>query len=154
MFQRIMTKPTLKQYNPTAIVQPNPPQDCDTQEGPWLVVLDNFLTPDECDVLIQLGADKGYLRSIEVGEEQPDGSYGSVRNDQRTSENAWCTQECYEHNVTQAIHDRMELLTGIDRNNYEYLQLLRYKQGQFYGEHHDYIPHERNERFQGVRVSR
>ena len=153
MFQRIMTKPTLKQYNPTAIMQPNPPQDCDTQEGPWLVVLDNFLTPEECDILIQLGADKGYHQSIEVGEEQPDGSYGSVRNDQRTSENAWCTQECYEDNVTQAIHDRMELLTGIDRNNYEYLQLLRYQQGQFYGEHHDYIPHERNERFQGVRVS-
>jgi prolyl 4-hydroxylase len=46
----------------------------------------------------------------------------------------------------------LEKLTGIDRMNYEYLQLLSYEEGEFYGQHHDFIDYQVN-RPQGVRVS-
>ena len=54
--------------------------------------------------------------------------------------------------VSLAVHDKLELLTGIPRENYEYLQLLRYEEGQFYGDHHDYIEHHKTDRSQGPRV--
>ena len=152
LFQRIMTEPKLAQYTPKAIMQPNPPQDSGSEKGPWIVVLDNFLTDEECDVLIQLGGDRGYEQSLDVGEEKYDGTFGSKQSEERTSSNAWCIEECWENNITQAVHDKLEFLTGIDRNNYEYLQLLRYEEGQFYGEHHDYIEHHKDGRSQGPRV--
>lgn len=117
-------------------------------------MLENFLTDEECDVLIRLGGDRGYEQSLDVGEEQHDGTFGSKQSEERTSSNAWCIEECWEHNVTQVVHDKLEYLTGIDRKNYEYLQLLRYEERQFYGDHHDYIEHHKEGRSQGPRVRR
>ena len=119
--------------------------------GPWIVVLENFLSEEECDTLIHLGGEKGYEISKDVGERNFDGTYDGIESKDRTSSNAWCTEECWEHSATQAVHDRIELLTGINRTNYEYLQLLRYEKGQFYGKHHDYIEHH-NQREPGVRI--
>eukprot|EP00977_Amphora_coffeiformis_P022285 scaffold10723_cov164-Amphora_coffeaeformis.AAC.13 len=166
MFERILTEPSLQQYQPVAMMRPNPPtataggddDDDDTtttavKEGPWIVVLENFLTDHECDTLIQLGAERGYERSKDVGERKADGTYGSVESKDRTSTNAWCVEECWDHAVTQSVHDKLELLTGgIPRAYYEYLQLLRYGQGEFYGQHHDYIEHHLD-RQQGPRES-
>ena len=163
MFQRILTEPALQRYQPRAVMQPNPPTTTTTtnddddnhhpapKQGPWIVVLENFLSDEECDTLIRLGAERGYEQSKDVGAQNFDGTYAATTSKDRTSSNAWCVEECWEHNVTQAIHDRLELLTGVDRMNYEYLQLLRYEEGQFYGEHHDYIDHH-NDRSQGPRV--
>lgn len=151
MFENILTNPALGELEPKALMRPNPPEDSGVPEGPWIVVLENFLTEAECEDLIRLGAERGYERSMDVGEKKADGTYGAHESKDRTSSNAWCIEDCWEHETTRRVHDRLELLTGVDRQNYEYLQLLKYNEGEFYGSHHDYIWHH-VDRAQGARV--
>lgn len=40
-----------------------------------MVVLDTFLTQEECDRLIYLGGEEGYNRSADVGQEKEDGTF-------------------------------------------------------------------------------
>ena len=95
MFTRIVTEPEFQQYNVTVLSQPEPPaaedgEESTIQKGPWVVVLDDFLTAEEADTLRDLGAERGYERSQDVGEANFDGSYGSLQSEGRTSTNA-CT---------------------------------------------------------------
>jgi prolyl 4-hydroxylase len=57
----------------------------------------------------------------------------------RTSSNTWCQEECYRHPVTKQILEKIENMTGIPDSNSEYLQLLKYEEGQYYHSHHDFI---------------
>ncbi|GAX16066.1 prolyl 4-hydroxylase [Fistulifera solaris] len=118
---------------------------------PWVVVVDDFLTDEECQALIDLGAARGYERSKDVGTRKFDGTYGSVESTGRTSSNAWCVDECYEDPIAKQVLDKLEKLTGIPDANAEYLQMLKYEESQRYESHHDYIIfHSR--RAQGVRI--
>ena len=118
---------------------------------PWVVTVDDFLTDEECQVLIEMGAEKGYERSKDVGKRNFDGTYGSVESTGRTSSNAWCTDECFENPITTQVLEKLEKLTGIPDANAEYLQLLKYDVTQRYESHHDFITfHSR--RAQGVRI--
>jgi prolyl 4-hydroxylase len=118
----------------------------DTKTKPWVITFDNFLTPDECKHLINLGSD--YERSEDVGDLRPDGTFDSVKSDTRTSENAWCSHKnnCRSDPVVMSIHDRIARVTGIPAVNSEDLQLLKYEKGQFYRQHHDYIEFQRDRR--------
>jgi 2OG-Fe(II) oxygenase superfamily len=71
---------------------------------------------------------------------------GRVRSTQ-----AWCLDECVESAVTQTVIAKIENLTGIPDANAEFLQLLRYEEGQFYQQHHDYKDFHL-ERAHGVRI--
>eukprot|EP00521_Asterionellopsis_glacialis_P009210 CAMPEP_0195287084 /NCGR_PEP_ID=MMETSP0707-20130614/4297_1 /TAXON_ID=33640 /ORGANISM="Asterionellopsis glacialis, Strain CCMP134" /LENGTH=555 /DNA_ID=CAMNT_0040346809 /DNA_START=40 /DNA_END=1707 /DNA_ORIENTATION=+ len=113
---------------------------------PWVIVFDDFITPEECQILIDLGYKYKYQRSRDVGAKKFDGSYDGVESTRRTSENAWCpTQKgCRSDDVVQRIHNRMGDVMGIDPENSEDLQLLKYSSGQFYKQHHDYILHQKD----------
>ena len=124
MFERITTDPFYQQYQP--VVHSQPPQ------GPWLITLENFTTDEECDRLIQLGAEEGYEISKDVGKKKFDGTYDGFENKGRTSTNAWCNDKCYNDTLTQQVLMRMANLTGVPEENSEYLQLLKYEVGQFY----------------------
>jgi len=50
----------------------------------------------------------------------------------------WCEDGCYEDPVAHRVMDRITNITGIPEKNQEYLQLLRYEEGQYYGVHTDY----------------
>ena len=124
-------------YDVTILSRPSFPEgvneeNADYQIGPWVITLDNFIKSEECDKLIELGGNSGYERSEDVGKELFDGSFDSVQSKSRTSSNAWCQDECYEHPVAKAVMDRIELVTGIPETNSENLQLLKYNVGQFY----------------------
>mmetsp|Transcript_695 Transcript_695/g.1042 ORF Transcript_695/g.1042 Transcript_695/m.1042 type:complete len:521 (+) Transcript_695:32-1594(+) len=110
--------------------------------GPWVVTFDSFLTDEECDKLIALGFGQGYKRSEDVGAKKFDGTYSGVQSTGRTSENAWCKDECEKDPVTHQVVERMANFTGVPPNNYEQLQILKYDVGQFYQVHHDYIEHQ------------
>jgi prolyl 4-hydroxylase len=119
----------------------------DKANPPWIVVLDNFTTPEECQKLIDLGGEVGYERSKDVGSKQKfDGSFDAVESRGRTSENAWCSERsgCRNDPVVQNVMNRMGRILGIPPNNSEDLQMLRYEVGQFYNSHHDYIGHQRD----------
>ena len=109
---------------------------------PWIITLDDFLTPEECQTLIDLGDKAGFERSRDVGKQNFDGSFDGMESSRRTSENAWCSgiKGCRQHEVVQRIMDRMSWVMGIPADNSEDLQILRYEKSQFYRSHHDYIP--------------
>lgn len=120
--------------------------------GPWVVSIDDFLSSDECDRLIAHGHAEGYYHSVE-SPEQYDGNDGNGVTDVftqgrvsevRTSSNAWCEGDCESDPDFDGVLDRVfgDLLGGVHRKHSEYLQLLRYQQGQAYGEHHDFMPFE------------
>jgi prolyl 4-hydroxylase len=116
----------------------------DRSRPPWVVTLEDFLTPEECDALIQLGHKHLYKRSEDVGERKFDGTHGSVQSERRTSENAWCSDRegCRSQDVVVKVFSRIEAVIGIPANHSEDLQLLKYEPGQYYRTHHDYIPHQ------------
>ena len=157
LFERIVNEPYYQRYSPTVLSRPGyvPGDDATTapyQLGPWLVVLEDFTTPDEAAKLIEMGGHIGYERSEDVGDEHEDGEVDSVVSTGRTSTNAWCTTDvCEAEPLVQNVVERMENLTGIPRAYSEELQLLRYEVGQFYEEHHDYIEIDRM-RYGGVRI--
>jgi len=113
---------------------------------PWVVVFEDFLTPAECEEIIQLGYKHEYKRSEDVGALKFDGTFDSVKSSGRTSENAWCsdTSGCRDEEVVQRVQGRMASVMDIPVENSEDLQLLKYEKGQFYKTHHDYIPHQRD----------
>ena len=116
-----------------------------------MITLDGFVSDEECQQLIHLGGAEGYERSTDVGAKKFDGTYEAKQSKTRTSENAWCTKDCYNDPSTQSVLKKIETLTGVPDENSEYLQLLRYQTGQFYRTHHDYIEHDQ-ERPPGPRM--
>eukprot|EP00536_Pseudo-nitzschia_multiseries_P018229 jgi/Psemu1/228196/e_gw1.2278.9.1 len=113
----------------------------DKKLPPWVITLDNFLTDEECDALIQHGYDTGYKRSEDVGKKKFDGSFDSKISKGRTSENAWCSTKngCREKEVPKRVLDRLSHVMRIEAGNSEDFQILKYEVGQFYNTHHDYI---------------
>ena len=101
-------------------------------DGPWIITVDDFLTDAEADRLIAIGAEEGYLNSIDFIADKASGN--------RTSKQTWCKGKCVEDATMQAVDARIEELLGISSQNFEYFQLLKYEQGEFYREHNDYNP--------------
>ena len=122
-------------------------REIDKENPPWVIVLDNFTTPEECKKMIQLGHEEGYERSKDVGHTQKfDGSFDAVQSRGRTSENAWCSERsgCRNDPIIQDVMNRIGRILDIDPRNSEDLQLLKYEKGQFYNSHHDYIQHQKD----------
>jgi 2OG-Fe(II) oxygenase superfamily len=141
-FERIVTHPYYQQFQPNVLCRPGTINPHSQRDCPWVVTLDNVLSDQECESLIEQGAMLGYERSEDVGERNPDGSYGSVKSSGRTSTNAWCSDACLTNETVQSVIAKLENLTGIPDANSEFLQLLRYEVGQFYESHHDFIEHD------------
>ena len=120
---------------------------------PWVVTFDNFLTPEECDAMIQLGYKYEYKRSEDVGAKKFDGSHAGVQSKRRTSENAWCSAlaGCRAEELPTRLHNRIATVLNIPPENSEDFQMLKYERNQFYRRHHDYIPHQRD-RNSGPRI--
>lgn len=103
MFQRIALDPHYQQYSPVVLSQPAEEQTGvvplfrvpgDTpRNDPWLVALENFLTPEECDRLIFLAGIVGYKQSSEWANQDFDGTYKGMHTENRNSFNAWCFQK-------------------------------------------------------------
>mmetsp|Transcript_15187 Transcript_15187/g.32955 ORF Transcript_15187/g.32955 Transcript_15187/m.32955 type:complete len:526 (-) Transcript_15187:286-1863(-) len=139
-----------QKYNPKALSRPKVKADGTAapgveKDGPWIVVLENFISDEEADVLIAAGYKKGYQRSSDVGIENPDGTHEEEVSDGRTSTNAWCDEEmCDKDPVIGQVVDRIAHATKTEVGNSEHLQLLRYEPGQYYKKHHDYIEYQQD----------
>jgi len=147
MFRRLSSEaPYKSKYNVTVLSSP------ETHDGgPWVLTLDNFITDEEANRLIEMGAVEGYERSTDVGEMNPDGTTEELVSSGRTSTNAWCSYECKEDEVVKIVNHRISSMTQIPELNSEDLQLLRYEVGQKYETHHDYIAFD-IDRQPGVRI--
>lgn len=98
---------------------------------PWVLTVDDFLSHEDCQTLIQWGHKLGFERSVDAGKILQDGSMESIVSKHRTSTNAWCLGGCHDDLVTQSVLERLETMLGIPRGNYEYFQLLKYEVSQF-----------------------
>ena len=126
-------------------------ETADYKIGPWVVLLENFLSKEESNHHIELGAVDGYKTSHSVGALQSDRTYKQKFTDSRTSSNAWCKKKCESDPLVGRVIQRLENVTGIPSTNGENLQLLKYEEGQYYRSHHDYIPHLKKH-LAGVRI--
>jgi prolyl 4-hydroxylase len=98
---------------------------------PRVLLIQDLLTPDECDLLIKTASEK-LFRSEVVPEP---GSNSSAVNSVRTSSQAWLDTE---EEPVKTITERILNLTGFPKGSNEMLQILRYKLGQKYDAHEDY----------------
>ena len=129
-------------YHPRALSRPKLKADGTAvtgvdKDGPWIVLLEDFVSDKEADAMIAAGHKKGYERSSDVGVENPDGTHENEVNEGRTSTNSWCDEElCNSDPVIGPVVQRIATLTGTSVDNSEFLQLLRYEPGQKYDQHH------------------
>lgn len=68
LFERMIKHDFYQKHKPRALSMPHNSivQQDDAVDGPWVVALENFLTDEECDRLIQLGTEKGYELSTSL----------------------------------------------------------------------------------------
>jgi hypothetical protein len=108
---------------------------------PWVVVFDAFTSPEEVAALIARGGQQGFSESVDAGKRLANGSFAAIKSSARTSETAWCTDPfCVEDPLVSAVTRRIADVSRVPYENSEYLQVLRYYPGQYYVDHHDYIP--------------
>jgi len=97
---------------------------------PWVITIDDFLSPSECEDILNAGSLKG---SAWARSQAGDGVQAA-----RTSSTAWCKGACLQNPTVQTVEQRVStLLGGIPMENAEPMQVLRYELGQFYKVHHD-----------------
>lgn len=114
---------------------------------PWVLVLDDFASDEECDWFIAKGHEIGFKVTSEISDEiEEDGTFGNKIGQGRTSTDAWCTEACEDQPVAKRVLDRMLNLTGIPKNNTEYMEILKYETGGHYERHHDVIGTQGTER--------
>lgn len=101
-------------------------------DNPLIMIIPNFLTDLECDHLIQL-ADPLVTRSLVVDDQAPSNSVDDIR----TSLSAAFLPGFDD--VIQLIEFKIAYLTGVPIHHQEGLQVVKYEEGQFYGEHYDYF---------------
>jgi prolyl 4-hydroxylase len=148
MFEHLTTDHKFEQYTPKVLSRPSfvgndTDKTADYQLGPWVLLLEDFVSAEETERLIQAGAEIGYKRSSLSDKNVSEG---------RTSTNAWCQNStCRADPLVASVVNRIAMITQIPHNNSENLQLLRYEEGQFYRTHNDYTPSDR-EYMQGVRI--
>lgn len=116
---------------------------------PWIISLDNFVTDVEIRAL--LGSVEGKWARSEVVTKDSNGPKISAISENRTSVNAWCKSNCNSKPYVKSIHQKIEDITEIPKNNYEPLQLLKYETGQKYNVHHDLLQWQ-NEGICGPRI--
>lgn len=97
---------------------------------PRIILLHNFLSPNECKLLIEMATPRMRRSTVQTKtlEKHPD----------RTS--FTCNLNKKENSTVSTIEQRATAVTGYPTNNLEPLQVVRYTPSQFYKPHYDYFP--------------
>lgn len=112
---------------------------CDKSKGyriqvqhrePFLMVVDDFLTPEECDHFIAAGLPALHRSTVVSTDEHHVSEW-------RTSFTAF--MERSQDDVFRCVEERAASLVSLPPENIEPLQLVRYEKGQQYREHHDWF---------------
>jgi prolyl 4-hydroxylase len=129
---------------------------------PRVFTIENFLTAKECQEVIRSGLDQGLTESTlytsPLAKQNRDTST-------RSSSNAWLSRDT--SSLTKKIYEKAAALTKIDPNLFqnfhessaqyhsiaESLQIVRYKKGEEYTPHHDFISPSINNRYQPSRFA-
>lgn len=136
-FVNLTTLPEYQRYQPTIHSQPS------DNGGPWVVTLENVINEKEAAVLIQHGVEHGWEESFTESDPTADGTTESEVSDYRTSTLAWCMEKsCLNDTIVAGVLDRLSNITNLPQYHSDWLQLLRYRKGNYYKEHHDLLHHQ------------
>lgn len=108
-------------------------------QDPPIYLLPNFITDDECALLIEHARSQGLERSTTTGAMSKDGKFDRPTSQSRTSNNAWCFGACFNDPDVKAIDRRIAQVMSRPYTHMEHYQLLHYSIGQEYRVHHDFI---------------
>ncbi len=100
------------------------------REEPRILIYRNFLSPKECEHLIELAEGRFNRSHIQT-------SQSDKTSDVRTSYS--CYLENGEDEIVKVIEARASTLSGLPHSHLEPLQLVRYHPGQFYKFHYDFF---------------
>ena len=98
---------------------------------PLVVEIDDFLSDEECDHVIAEATPHMAKSKVAL----MDKDKGKKDAEFRTSSTYFMPSNT---RTLQKIDDRVASLTRVPRQHQEYVQVLRYDGGQYYGSHHDY----------------
>ncbi|URE11390.1 P4Hc [Musa troglodytarum] len=108
--------------------------------SPRIILFHNFLSMQECDYLKAIGRPR---LAVSLG----------VTSKVRTSSGMFLTSEEQNLPIIQAIENRIAVFSQIPAENGEQMQVLRYKQSQFYSLHFDYFSNVSHTKKGGQRVA-
>jgi len=100
---------------------------------PYVLLLHNVVSDELLDGVVGLFSEK-WERSRVGGVVGSDGVQ-----EIRTSEQQWCREECEKLPQMTELTERVEGIVGALRRNFEDPQILRYKAGQYYKQHNDFV---------------
>ena len=98
-------------------------------ESPRVELIERFINPELCALLIELGKEK-LAPSLVMDREG-----GEAKDDRRTSSHAWITHT--ETEYTKALGEGISRCVGLPLSNAESFQLVNYQPGQEYQPHFD-----------------
>jgi len=102
---------------------------------PHVLLLENFMSPEECDYVIEKAKGKGLGRSQTFGNGTDDYQVGDVRT------STGCFLEQHEDSGSlKVISERASNFTTLPANYSEQIQVIHYDKQQHYHAHYDYIP--------------
>lgn len=114
-----------------AIHQHNVPAPILVSESPRIVLNPGFLTPTECDHFKSLGMQHGMKPALLVGK-----THGvDIKTNERTNVSCWLPHDTSA--ITLAVVTRIAALVGIPLEYAEQIQLIYYRENQFYMPHFD-----------------
>ena len=125
MFERALNDPRFAKFSPHALSRPDP---SNSNNEPYVLQFENLVTGEEANAVVAIARDK-LERSLAGDQLSP----------VRTSTQYWCddSDDCTLHPTIVAITQRVMDILGMPVEHAEYMQILRYEEGQFYKVHHD-----------------
>ncbi|KAK1735935.1 prolyl 4-hydroxylase alpha subunit-like protein [Skeletonema marinoi] len=140
MFKRIV-----RDYDVQILSQPTQEQD-----KPWIVTIDDFVSDEEINLILDYGQKTGYEQAGEVYS----GNHAApAKTQKRTSETSWCGFQfgdtCFEEPLIKGLLNRVYNVTHVPIPNFNEMQILRYQPGQSHSFHGDYIEEDSHRRVGG-----
>ena len=129
MFTHIANSPETAVYNPTVISRPisNPSPKFYKADGPWIVLLEEFLSEEETEAILEIVEDT---------------EYESVTEENDLYDMLFCDDMCSESEIVTSVEERLASLTGVPAQHNEVFTFFKYGEGSFHGLKSDYEPME------------
>lgn len=127
------------QEKPEALSRSPPPAGLrEISLNPLVYAVENFLTVDECDDLIEMAA--GKLSPAETIDQESGSSVANTpsRNNRQYQPSKW---EIVQNKLLARVAHRMHRLARVPQSHSEGMQIGRYKEGEFYKSHYDASDH-------------
>ena len=123
---------------------PGPQNGLGYVDGPWVLVIDNFLKSEETERFLYWGNELGYGPGFSVGKRFVNGTHAKQFSSAKTSKTARCVGDCRRDPVVKDVESRISNISQAPAANLEDFLLTRYDPGGTYKKHHDYRAYQRD----------